>query len=214
LLFSLDNDSQIEIVPTYSTNMNTTLGELEFKISTEQVVKLIKQKNNVYSIVIKNPDGTHYSYYEGNYFGIADKASFIENYTNTNLIAKLEAEIAGLTKSLKQSVDNYNRILAELKAQEEEAIRTGGETGGHDTYNPKGVQELSYLRKLNTDLTKKVADLTTENSDLTKQNTSLLAENDKLKNTSQDGRVVKPPNQKTVVVKPIKPKYDEDNRPV
>lgn len=68
LLFILDDDSKIEIPTTFSTNMNTTLGELEFKIMEADVMKLLKQNNNNFSILIKNPDGTKYTFYEGVYY--------------------------------------------------------------------------------------------------------------------------------------------------
>ena len=63
LLFVLDDQSKVEIGPTFSTNMNTTLGQLEFKILESQAQKLLGQTNNSYSIVVKNPDGTQYTFY-------------------------------------------------------------------------------------------------------------------------------------------------------
>ena len=67
LQFKLDDENKIEISPTNSENMNTTLGELEFKISEKQVDKVSKQINNKYSIIIINPDKTRYTFYQGQY---------------------------------------------------------------------------------------------------------------------------------------------------
>ena len=70
LLFKLDNGTKIEIQPTFSTNMNTVLGELEFKITEEQSDILLKQTNNKFSIIIKNPDNTNYTFYQGTYYSL------------------------------------------------------------------------------------------------------------------------------------------------
>ena len=68
LIFKLDNDTKIEIEPTFSQNMNLVLGEIEFKITEEQVDKLMKQQNSNYSIVIKNADNTTYTFYQGIFY--------------------------------------------------------------------------------------------------------------------------------------------------
>jgi hypothetical protein len=103
LLFVLDDDSKIEISPTFSTNMNTTLGELEFKIMEEQILQLLKQNNNTYSIIIKNPDRTQYTFYEGVFFPYSNYQQVISQYSSlfdiTGLqttISELESEISSL----------------------------------------------------------------------------------------------------------------------
>lgn len=113
LLFVLDDYSKIEVSPTYSTNMNTTLGELEFKLMTEQITTLLKQNNNSFSIVIKNPDGTQYTFYEGLFYSLKDYTQVIDQYKElfninslNNTIADLEAQVKALTDEnniLKQS---------------------------------------------------------------------------------------------------------------
>ena len=70
LLFKLDDGNKIEIEPTYSDNMNLVIGELEFKISEEQSAKLKQQVNTNYSIIIKNPDNSFYTFYQGKYYSV------------------------------------------------------------------------------------------------------------------------------------------------
>jgi len=96
LLFILDDDSKIEIFPTFSTNMNTTLGELEFKIMTAQILQLLKQNNNTYSIIIKNPDGSQYTFYEGIYFPYSNYEQVIAQYSVSFNTTELQARISTL----------------------------------------------------------------------------------------------------------------------
>jgi hypothetical protein len=103
LLFILDNDRKIEVSPTYSTNMNTVLGELEFRLTEAQVDELLKQTNNKYSIVVKNPDGSQYTFYEGLYFDNGNFDAVIDQYSEifdvnslNNQIAELESQITEL----------------------------------------------------------------------------------------------------------------------
>lgn len=96
LLFKLDNNSKIEVGPTYSTNMNTTIGEIEFKLSEDQLDILKKQNNNNYSIIVKNPNGTQYSFYEGKYYDIKNEKEVISNYTSMFNVSNLQARIAEL----------------------------------------------------------------------------------------------------------------------
>lgn len=104
LVFKLDDNSKIEVGPTYSTNMNTTIGEIEFKLTEDQLVTLKKQTNNNYSIVVKNPNGSEYTFYEGVFYPLSDETAVISNYqsmfTVTDLQsrnAELEAEVQRLT---------------------------------------------------------------------------------------------------------------------
>ena len=96
LLFVLDDDNKIEIAPTFSTNMNTTLGELEFKIMESQVLQLLKQNNNTYSIIIKNPDGTQYTFYEGVFFPYSNYEQVLAQYSSLFDITALQTKIAQL----------------------------------------------------------------------------------------------------------------------
>jgi hypothetical protein len=105
LLFVLDDDSKIEVSPTFSTNMNTVLGELEFKLTEAQVQNLLKQTNNKFSIVVKNPDGTQYTFYEGLYFDYGDFDAVIEQYQEifdvnslNNQVADLQSQVSALTE--------------------------------------------------------------------------------------------------------------------
>ena len=104
LYFKLTDNTNIEVGPTYSTNMNTTIGELEFKLTETQVSKLLSQTNNSFNIIIKNPNGTSYSFYQGTFYSYTEKDVVISNYntlySNTDLLAtigKLQAQIKNLT---------------------------------------------------------------------------------------------------------------------
>lgn len=96
LLFVLDDNTRIEVVPTFSQNMNTTLGELEFKILGIITAKLLKQKNNTYSIIIKNPDGTSYTFYEGVFFAYTNYKQIISGYAGLFKIYSLHEQITKL----------------------------------------------------------------------------------------------------------------------
>jgi len=69
----LDNGTKIEINPSFSENMNLVIGEIEFKITEEQSEMLRNQSTNIYSIVIKNTNGTTYTLYQGKYYDISKK---------------------------------------------------------------------------------------------------------------------------------------------
>jgi len=70
------------------------------------VANLLKQKNNVYSIVIKNPDGTQYTFYEGVYFP----------YSNTGKVLSQYSSLLG-TSGLKTTVDQLAKENRLLRAQ-------------------------------------------------------------------------------------------------
>ena len=96
LLFVTDDDTKIEIPPTFSSNMNTVLGELEFKIMDSQIDTLLKQTNNTYQIQIKNPDGTQYTFYEGLYFDQQNYTEVISQYNELFDVTALQDEITEL----------------------------------------------------------------------------------------------------------------------
>lgn len=96
LLFKLDDGTKIEVGPTYSTNMNTTIGEIEFKLTGDQINSLLKQTNNNYSIIIKNPDNTQYTYYEGKFFSYANFDQVMTNYNQLTTVSELNAKITDL----------------------------------------------------------------------------------------------------------------------
>jgi len=110
LLFTLDDDTKIEIPPTYSPNMNITLGELEFKIMQSQTDKLLKQNNNSYSIVIKNPDGTSYTFYEGFFFAYSNYRKVISQYRSLFRITNLRTQISQL-EAENQALRDENSAL-------------------------------------------------------------------------------------------------------
>jgi len=110
LLFVLDDDSKISIPATFSTNMNTTLGELEFKIQDEQTMRLLQQNNNAYSIVIKNPDGSQYTFYEGVYFPYSNYDQVISQYSALFDITSLQTQIASLEAENQELKDENSSL--------------------------------------------------------------------------------------------------------
>lgn len=63
------NGNEIIIEPTYSSNMNIGLGELEFNLNTSNINKLkeVDSKDRKISIICYNTDGTLTSMYDMNY---------------------------------------------------------------------------------------------------------------------------------------------------
>jgi len=105
LAFKLANNSKIEVGPTYTSNMNTAIGEIEFKLSEDQLTKLKSQTNNTYSIIIKNPNGTSYTFYEGIFYNIEDQSGIIENYKNNYTITDLQTSVAQLQAEVNRLTD-------------------------------------------------------------------------------------------------------------
>jgi hypothetical protein len=107
LVFVLDDQSKIEISPTFSTNMNTALGELEFKILESQVQKILAQTKNTYAIVIKNPDGSQYTFYEGLFYSYQDFNQVVSQFQSLFDVTSLNNQIATLqTENKKLSDEN------------------------------------------------------------------------------------------------------------
>ena len=76
--------------------MNTTLGEIEFKIMEAQIIQLLKQNNNTYSIMVKNPDGSKYTFYEGVYFPYSNYQQVISQYSSLFDITAMQTKVAAL----------------------------------------------------------------------------------------------------------------------
>jgi len=69
-LYSRDKDGKdILIEPTYSENMNATLGELEFNIPINTILKLkdVDQTKRFMSVLVVNQDNTKYSMFDFTY---------------------------------------------------------------------------------------------------------------------------------------------------
>lgn len=105
LRFKLANDNIIEVPPTYSTNMNTTIGEIEFKLTGDQINTLLAQTNNNYSILVKNPDGTTYTFYEGIFFSYSNYAAVVAEYKATFNLTDLQTQIATLQADVQRLTD-------------------------------------------------------------------------------------------------------------
>ena len=104
LIFVLDNQTKIEIGPTFSANMNTTLGQLEFKILESQAQILLSQTGNSYSIIVKNSDGTQYTFYQGIYYSYKDFNQVIAQFRSLFDVTSLNTQISAL--------QTENRILS------------------------------------------------------------------------------------------------------
>jgi hypothetical protein len=69
-LYSRDaNGRDIVIEPTYSSNMNSALGEVEYNISINNIQKLknVSEENRFMSIVVVNQDNTTSSMFDFTY---------------------------------------------------------------------------------------------------------------------------------------------------
>ena len=113
LVFVLDDQSKFEIGPTFSTNMNMTLGQLEFKILESQAQKLLSQTNNSYAIVIKNPDGSQYTFYEGVYHSYKNFDQVMTQYQTLFNVAGLNSQIATLQAENQALTDQLNTLQSQ-----------------------------------------------------------------------------------------------------
>ena len=93
--------------------MNTTLGEIEFKLTETQLFKLKQQKNYNYSIIIKNPNGTSYTFYEGVFYDLSDEKEIIANYQSLYSVTDLQTENA----TLKAEVNRLTNENATFKTK-------------------------------------------------------------------------------------------------
>jgi len=107
LEFILDDGNKISIPPTYSQNMNSTLGILEFKIKGDQTQTLINQSKNDFSVVILNPDGTSYTYYQGKYYAFSNYTEVVKQYTSLYNATTLNDEMNALRA---ENADLKNQI--------------------------------------------------------------------------------------------------------
>jgi len=110
LLFKLDDNSKFEVGPTYSTNMNTTIGEIEFKLTEDQLDTLKKQTNNNYSIVVKNPNGTSYTFYEGVFYNLSDEAAIMANYQSMFTVTDLQSKVGELQAEVNRLTDENTSL--------------------------------------------------------------------------------------------------------
>ena len=168
LTFTLDNDSTIEVVPTYTSNMNTTIGELEFKITSDQVIKLLKQTNNKYTLVVKNPDGTSYSFYEGDYFSIKNIDAVTEKIKKLYPTTELQKTITELRAANEKIKNERDSLLSALSnAQSTTAAGANASQGRRDTN--KARNQINELKKENSTLESQVNTLKAANEKLLQQ---------------------------------------------
>jgi len=106
LLFILDDGTKIEAPVSYSNNMNTTIGEIDFKLFSDQIVTLLNQTNNNYSVIIKNPDNSEYTFYQGSYYSYKNKDTILSS-TEQTTITSLNTELLTLKS---ENADLLNKI--------------------------------------------------------------------------------------------------------
>ena len=110
LVFKLDDNSKIKVQPLYTTNMNTAIGEIEFKLTEDQISILKKQKNNNYSIIVENANGTTYTFYEGVFYPLSDEAAVIANYKSMYTVTDLQSEVALLKAQVTKLTDENTKL--------------------------------------------------------------------------------------------------------
>jgi len=161
--------------------MNTALGELEFKLLKDQVTKLLAQTNRNFFIVVKNPNGSKYTFYEGIYSSINDKQ---EEESQTlkyqKEIGRLNKEITKLKVEGKKLNDKINRMSTRLLTISTSDVY-GNISSGNVTISTK-VAELSN----------QVKELEYENQILTKKNVSLTKYEVTIKNPRKPTKTVTP----------------------
>jgi len=110
LVFVLDDKTILKVYATGDQNMNPTLGELTFKLTADQVNTLLQQTNNAYSIMVENPDGTKYTFYQGVYFSYSDFSQVAEQYRSLYDVDALNAKITELQETI-SSLEAENASL-------------------------------------------------------------------------------------------------------
>lgn len=110
LQFRLDDMTKIEIHPTYTSNMNTVIGELEFKLLETHLSILKNQTQNVYAILIKNANGTTYTLYEGKFYPLSQQENVLNILTNNNTVSQLQRKNSELQSQINSLVEENNRL--------------------------------------------------------------------------------------------------------
>ena len=204
LMFILDDETKIESVPTYSTNMNTVIGELEFKLTEDQINQLLKQNNKSYSIIVKNPNGTYYSFYEGIYDSYADYNAVVEeaeivpeeSETNVDTSRGLISRLRGVGTSLRTQIASLNKKIVDLQAsikaltEENAALRAGRRKTPSPPAESLNKPARRVRRKTPSSLTdqpsRKVVEQNERISNLEKENRRLTRENNERDQTIRD----------------------------
>ena len=113
LVFKLDNGNKIEVDAYFdsdNTITNTTLGELAFKLTEDQLFTIKKQKNNNFSIIIKNPNGAYTTFYSGIFYDISNEAVVMANYKNLYSVTDMQVEIANLKAEVNRLTEENNTL--------------------------------------------------------------------------------------------------------
>jgi hypothetical protein len=210
LYFKLDDETIIEAVPTYSTNMNTSIGELEFKLTGDQITKLLKQNDTSYSIIVKNPDGTSYTFYEGVYHSyitynaeiqqeteLIDEISSLKSTLSQNT-SRFESDLSQANRlkgTSKRAVTALNKKYNVLQAKNKELTDIIASLESRSSIDSTKVQPIAAAappdtsgenKQLVADQAVKIDSLETENSTLTIKVTQQKATIDQLNKTIQE----------------------------
>jgi hypothetical protein len=115
LLFKLDNGNKIEVDAYFdsdNTITNTTLGELAFKLTEDQLFTIKKQKNNNFSVIIKNPNGAYTTFYSGIFYDISDEKVVMANYKDLYSVTDMQVEIRNLKAEINRLTEENNALKA------------------------------------------------------------------------------------------------------
>lgn len=73
LSFNIANGKTISAPATYSANMNTTAGELEFFVTQDQANQVLSNTYDTnFYVLVKNSDGSKYTFYTGKFYPVTD----------------------------------------------------------------------------------------------------------------------------------------------
>ena len=170
LSFKLKDNSKIDVVPTYSTNMNTTIGEIEFKINEDQINTILSQNIKDYSIKVKNPDGTDYTFYEGNVYSYAKKEEAKQEQANyVQQIAGLNNQLVTSQAQYNNLLNDYNTLLAETNAAKT-VVST--EKTGYTKPTTRTSKKTAQPSTTTVEQSKKITDLEADNARLNLENRS------------------------------------------
>ncbi|MBW3019892.1 hypothetical protein KY334_01230, partial [Candidatus Woesearchaeota archaeon] len=178
-------------VPTYSTNMNTALGELEFKLNKDQVTNLLNQSKRSFYILVKNPNGSKYTFYEGTFSSVSNKEE------GEDQIANYQREIGNLNKQLVTARSTISKLEEEL-TKSSSKIKKLSSANENISLTKQPLQSGSpYISTKESQLAKEVERLSYENLLLTKKTVSLSSYESSIKKPRKPTKTVTPKKELT-----------------
>ena len=71
-----------------------------------------KQKNNNFSIIIKNPNGAYTTFYSGIFYDISDEKVVMANYKDLYSVTDMQVEIRNLKAEINRLTEENNALKA------------------------------------------------------------------------------------------------------